>query len=484
MVKDVELDCPVADQLPIGEPSFADVIQAIVKDESVSADHKRHWTTSLRKMADYLDRPPSMIPARIPGIGQQIRALHPARLGVNGKTFANHRANARAALNWFKGRKGGLGRQAAMSTAYRDLLALIGCRHHRDVISPFFRFVSTEGIEPADICDDHLSAYVAYCGETKFRALSNSSVRSLARHFNHYAETVEEWPEIALGVPAAGAANEDLPWDEFPSGLRCDIEDVLKRRSRPRKSASGRRLRGCKQSTLNLVKRQLEAAVRMAVGTGIRLDELSSLAATLHPNRSEAIIDAYWRADGEQPGSYTIGLGTLFLDLARSETLLNSSDLARLEDMRALLEEYRRPGLTDKNMALIRQVLATKIWGKVVALPRRLLAEANAFRETQPIKSAVSAQLAIAIILLTMAPVRLHNLGTIRIGHNLIRPNGPAGPFHLAFAADEVKNEATLEFPLNDYVTAMIETYIHDHRPELMRGHNHDYLFPGRKWRA
>ena len=78
-----------------------------------------------------------------------------------------------------------------------------------------------------------------------------------------------------------------------------------------------------------------------------------------------------------------------------------------------------------------------------------------------------------------MAPVRIRNLGTIRIGHNLIRPNGPAGPFHLIFAADEVKNEEPLEFPLNAQVTAMIETYIRDHRPELVRGHNHDYLFPG-----
>jgi integrase len=227
------------------------------------------------------------------------------------------------------------------------------------------------------------------------------------------------------------------------------------------------------------MERKLKAAVRMAVRTDIRLEELSSLAAMLHPDRSEAIIDAYWQADGEQPGTYTIELATLFLDLARSETKLDNEALTRLEDMRALLEEHRRSGMTDKNMALVRQVLATDAWTKVVALPRRILAEANAFRRTQPIKSAVSAQLAVAITLLTVAPVRVRNLTTIRIGHNLIRPNGPAGPFHLIFAANEVKNEEPLEFPLSAQVTAMIETFVHDHRPELMRGHNHDYLFPG-----
>lgn len=478
MNKHVDPGHPFASHSAIGEPSFEDALQAIVRDEDLTEGRKRHWATSLRKMAEYLERPLTMIPARVSGIAQQVAALHPPRLGVNGKTFANHRSNAKAALNWFKDRGGGLGHAATMSVAYRGLLALIASRHHRDLMSPFFRFLSMEGVQPTDIRDEHLSAYVAYSRATKFRPLRNASVRSLVRHFNHYAETTKGWPDVTLEVPAR-AANGGLSWDKVPAGLRRDIEAVLTRRSRPRKSASGRRLRGCKQSTLDLMERKLKAAVRMAVRIGTRLEELSSLAAMLHPDHSEAIIDAYWQADGEQPGTYTIELATLFLDLARSETKLDDETLTRLEDMRALLEEHRRSGMTDKNMTLVRQVLATDAWTKVVGLPRRILAEANAFRRTQPIKSAVSAQLAVAITLLTMAPVRVRNLTTIRIGHNLIRPNGPAGPFHLIFAANEVKNAEPLEFPLSAQVTAMIETFVHDHRPELMRGHNHDYLFPG-----
>ncbi|MEW9804986.1 tyrosine-type recombinase/integrase [Mesorhizobium sp. ZMM04-5] len=479
MTKHVDPERPFAKTSAIGEPSFAEVLQAIASDDGLSDDRKRHWSTSLRKMAEYLDRPMPMIPARISGIGQQVSSLHPAQLGVNDKTFANHRANAKAALNWFKDCRGGLGRAAAMSAAYRELLVRIGNRHHRDLISPFFRFLSMQGVEQTCIRDEHLSAYVAYCEATKFRPLRNSTIRSLARQLNHYAETNEEWPHVALSVPAILSTNDGLPWEQVPALLRSDIEAVLKRRSRPRKSASGRRLRGCKQSTLDLIERKLKAAVRMAVRTDIPLEELSSLAALLHPDRSEAIIDAYWRAHGEQPGTYTIELATLFLDLARSETELDGDALARLEDMCALLEEHRRSGMTDKNMRLIRQVLATDTWAKVVGLPRRMLAEADAFRKTQPIKSAVSAQLAVAITLLAMAPVRIRNLATIRIGQNLVRPKGQTGPFHLIFAAGEVKNEEPLEFPLSAQVTAIIETFVHDHRPKLMRGHNHDYLFPG-----
>lgn len=109
----------------IGEPSFADVLRAIASDEHLTEDRKRHWSTSLRKMAEYLGKPLPILPARISGINRQVVALHPSRLGVNGKTFANHRSNARAALNWFRDSKGGFGRAAPMSEPYRDLLGSI-----------------------------------------------------------------------------------------------------------------------------------------------------------------------------------------------------------------------------------------------------------------------------------------------------------------------------------------------------------------------
>ena len=88
----------------IGEPSWADAMTAIEKSEDLTPTQKRHWCTSLRQMGRYLDRPLSLIPARIAAVSPAVKKLHPARLGVNAKTFANHRANARTALLWFNGR--------------------------------------------------------------------------------------------------------------------------------------------------------------------------------------------------------------------------------------------------------------------------------------------------------------------------------------------------------------------------------------------
>ena len=98
----------------IGEPSWADAIDAIEKADDFAPVQKRHWSTSLRRMGKYLDRPLCLIPTRIAAIGPAVKRLHPARLGVNPKTFANHRANARTALLWFNRQTPGCGRKASM----------------------------------------------------------------------------------------------------------------------------------------------------------------------------------------------------------------------------------------------------------------------------------------------------------------------------------------------------------------------------------
>ena len=152
----------------IGEPSCAEAMAAIEKSEDLTPAQKRHWCTSFRQVGRYLDRPLSLIPARIAAIGPAVKKLHPKRLGVNAKTFANHRANARTALLWFNRQMPGGGRKAPMDPSYRSLLELVPDRHARDMLSPFFRFLSGCGVQPDDVRDRHVEAFFAYRKETSF----------------------------------------------------------------------------------------------------------------------------------------------------------------------------------------------------------------------------------------------------------------------------------------------------------------------------
>ena len=147
--------------------------------------------------------------------------------------------------------------------------------------------------------------------------------------------------------------------------------------------------------------------------------------------------------------------------------------------MREFLDEQRPEGFTEKNAALIRQVLAPDIWDRVINLPFRMMAEARRDRARAPVQSAVKAQIAVAIAILTIVPLRIKNLTQIRLGLNLNKPGGPGSDYWLNFPNYDVKNRLKLEYALDECITPLIDEYVHDFRPTLLRGRNEDCLFPG-----
>ena len=218
---------------------------------------------------------------------------------------------------------------------------------------------------------------------------------------------------------------------------------------------------------------------RMAVRLGVPIESLSSLAALLHPDVVEKVIDAYWAKNGDEPKTGTIDLGKKALRMARETGCLDQAALERLDDIRVALEHHRREGLTPKNLQLIRQVLTDGIWNEVVSLPNVLMQQARSAKDHAPIKAAVLAQLAVAIAILTFAPVRLANLVSIELGQNLIKPGGLNTPYWLVFPHYDVKNRIDLNFQFDQPLTDLIDEYIHEFRPALLRGSNAPWLFPG-----
>ena len=120
--------------------------------------------------------------------------------------------------------------------------------------------------------------------------------------------------------------------------------------------------------------------------------------------------------------------------------------------MRRDLEDRRQGGLTDKNVAFIRQVLSPGVWGRVLKLPIAMMAEARR-QQHAPVRAAVMAQLAVAIAILSVAPLRLANLTAIRLGTNLIKPGGPGSDYWLTFPDHDVKNRVKIDYPLKEDVT-------------------------------
>ena len=336
------------------------------------ASKKTHWSCSLRQICVYLNRPADIVKARWSGIKNAVYELHAARLGANPKTLANHKANVRAALLWFAKEEGLPKSGAPLLPYWFALVGKVADRNRRKRLSGLVRYCSAAKIEPEKINEEVLDKYMQYRGETTRLAADKAARRRIARAWNACMEEIKEWPRQRLAEPQVKPLTETA-WESFSQGLRDEIERYLVGFEKIRRGASGKRIRPCKGSTINTRRRELQAFARMAVRLGHPVESLTSLDALLDPALVEEVLNAYWDASGkEEPCVYTIDLAWKLLSAARETNSLAEDDLAKLDDIRAAMEEHRRGGLTEKNLDVIRAVLTGRVWDRVVQLPQTL----------------------------------------------------------------------------------------------------------------
>jgi integrase len=348
----------------------------------------------------------------------------------------------------------------------------------RDRLYSLARYCSARGVPPSAVDDEIFDEYWRYRTEPTARAWSNTARRFMARAWNACAAAIVGGPLRRLTEPPLKVRAEPA-WDNFAEGLRGDVDIYFAGLAKPHRSLSGKRIQPCCPGTIRTRRAELVAMARMAVRLGVPIESLNSLGALLYPDVVERVIDAYWKKNGDDPKTGTIDLGKTVLRMARETGCLDQAALDRLDDIRVALEQHRREGLTPKNSQLIRQVLTDGVWSEVVSLPNVLIQQACWAKDHAPIKAAVAAQLAVAIAIETFAPIRLRNLIRIELGQNLIKPGGLNTPYWLVFPNYDVKNRVDLTFRFDQKLTDLIDEYVHDFRPTLLRGSNSSWLFPG-----
>jgi hypothetical protein len=397
---------------PLLEPSFAEAVKAIEEATELSPQQRAQWCSALRQIAKALDKPMTTLPARWTAARFNVERLHPAVVGANPKTLANQKSNVKAALRWFGKEHEVAPRGMPLTAAWTALRDSIEGYGRKARLSGLMRYCSGRNIAPEAVDDATLDAYFLYRQQTTALATNIAARRSVARTWNACVDQRTDWPQRKLAEPALKAA-EGPAWEGFPAALRREIEDYLASLQKTRKGANGKRYRPCSPRTIKTRRAELAAVARKAVRIGIPIDQLGSLAALVHPDVTGPVLDAYWRDNGDEPKIFTIALASKLLALAR-HTGLDQQAIARLEDLRATLEEHRQGGLTDKNLAVVRKVLTPGVWKSVVNLPEQLMRDARANLPYPSVKAALTAQIAVAISILSFAPIRLGNLVAIR----------------------------------------------------------------------
>jgi integrase len=86
-------------------------------------------------------------------------------------------------------------------------------------------------------------------------------------------------------------------------------------------------------------------------------------------------------------------------------------------------------------------------------------------------------ELALAIAILSSAPLRIANLATLRLDRHLVRPGGRGSLWQIDIPPDEVKNKQHLVHELPQPVTSLVDRHLQRFRPTRAAPGN-PYLFP------
>jgi hypothetical protein len=348
------------------EKSFADAIAMIATSDELPDELKRHWTTSLRQFARAVDRPLEVIPARYSAVRYDLAMWHHAPSGLTPKTVMNHRSNTKRALLYLSQEKGIPEHGAPLTADWEKLRAQVSDSLVRSRLSSFIRYCSANNVSPREMDETVVDEFVDYRNRCS-KAADDAFRRLLARAWNANIGSISDWPNRRLVEPPVKSA-VDVEWEEFPSGLRKEVDKYLKGLTQIRKSRRGRHIKPLRESTIKGRRAELQAAARMAVKIGIPVEKVDSLWALLRPKVAEKILDAYRQKNGEKPKLYTIDLARRFVAIAKETKCLNEKDCETLQDMwRRLNEERPQEGLTEKNLAFLRKVLTPGVWGRVTA---------------------------------------------------------------------------------------------------------------------
>ena len=454
-----------------------DVLPRVCEHTEVSAQARQNMASAIRTLCRTLDRLPSSVPIAAPVFRQLLSQAHPAAVGLSVSRWRNVKSDVRRAI-----RMSGLSTSAALlavplTATWEKLAQLLKDPWARSTIRGFGRFCSNRQTEPEDVDDGLIQPYLEHLQTIQLARVPTRSLTVLVRAWNKHVAHDPSGPFVWLTAPSR-SRKYALDWQDLPASLRTDVNAFHEASLHPDPLDPMAR-RPVKPNTVrnrDFLIRQLAAAL---VTRGIDKGELLSLADLFRLDRLKEGLRFFLARNGGQPTDQVRHLINLALVVGRRWSHLPMDQVAEIS---LLARRFRsqQNGLTEKNRAKLRQFADDKVVVRFLGLSKRLVAKAKKAPLTY--RSALMFQTALAIEILTFAPIRVGNLVQLdRHRHFHWARHDGKRLLHLVIPAGDVKNDIDLEFPLSPDVTSMLDTYMETFQPVLTRGRPSGFLFPGKK---
>lgn len=436
------------------------------------ATRRRDLVSAVKRVAILLGDEPAAIAFDLGAISARLAAVNPVAIGISPKRLANIRSDflAGAKVSGLIALKPA--GKSPLSQAWVDLFARLSGRRAHIGLSRLARYASAHGVAPKDINDEVIRELIAAVRAQSLCPRPTVLHRQVALIWNEAAR------DPALGLRSVTVPSYRTPkridWTRLPQAFRQEVDAHLSWCAACDPFAADARPRALAPRSLRLRRDQIHAAVTALVESGIKPSAIRSLADLLSPDHFKRILRR--RLDGVSgaESTFNLDLGQALIRIAHEWVKVDAQVFAELK---RLVGKMPAPvmALTDKNKRALRQFDDPAVLRRLYSLPERLWVEAR--RDSKPnFRTLAKAQAALAIAILSYAPLRPQNLTALAFDTHLFMREGARAVSTLELPAHEVKNGMELAFDLPPHVAKMLIEYRDRFAPKVI-GHRPTRLF-------
>jgi integrase len=450
--------------------SCQDVIFRLEKDPSVLPAQRRDLISAVRRVCEITSIDPRAAPASFQHMRPLINKVRPAKHGLQPKTWSNLRSNFRTALAQALPRT-----RPQLDPVWEKLRVALPDQRMKAGLSRLITYCAREGIAPAAVCEAVLDRFLTELQEDTLVPSPSDCHRRTCRLWNEAVKRVPGWPRVPVSMPAS-QLRRTLPLSAYPEGVQKEFELWVSPSRGHRFAQHGPRKR-LRPATVTQNKVLIELALFAAVEAGTDPSSITTLDYLFEPPVFQAILERYCKDDAaETPRPTAYNLARTLIGLARQRLGSSPGALKRIAELHRLRRCLgpQPQGLTEKNRRLLRDLSDPATLARLLLLPERLAAWAP--RSTQA-RGPLAMELAVAVAILLVAPMRISNLAGLHLKQHLVRPGGSGSLWLIDIPPEQVKNEVRLLYELSQRVTKVIDRFVKDFRPHFAKPGN-PYLFP------
>jgi len=444
------------------------ILGKALRDGAIPVERIASVRAAVATFARLMHRSAAELPAHQGFVIQQMRRLRRMPTGLSPKTLSNTRSELLYLIKTCCGR----GPRSALRLS-KEWARFRAALEHGPAwwsLSRLAGFSSQEDVPPSDVSDTHVRHFVEALQQSGEVADPVSHARRAIRVWNKMADDNPSLQITPLTLTPQKPNRWTLPETAFPQSFLIDVEAWFQRLTSddPFSPRPGRRLRG---STVRTRRHQLFKAASALVLSGQSIESVRSLADLVTVEPFMALLRYLLRRQGGKSTEALHGLAGGLLAIARHHVAVDKATEARLATIVKNLD-VGATGFRSRTRIRLAAFEDDRPVSALLHLPARLVAEAKSAKSHRRRKHL--SEIAIAIEILTFAPMRIANLVSLRLGVTLRRVAlGREKRWLITIPAHDVKNRAELSYELPKDTDVIQEAIVLYDQPD-------GWLFPGR----